>query len=33
MLFGIFYLYFLTGSTSYYVLMNSQLDSVQQDII
>jgi NADH-ubiquinone oxidoreductase chain 4 len=33
MLFGIFYLYFLTGSTNYYVLMNSQLESAQQDII
>lgn len=33
MLFGIFYLYFLTGSTSYFVLMNSQLDDAQQDII
>lgn len=33
MLFGIFYLYFLTGSTSYYVLINSELDTVQQNTI
>lgn len=33
MLFGIFYLYFLTGSTSYFVLVNTQLDGAQQSII
>jgi len=33
MLFGIFYLYFLTGSTNYFVLLNSQLASEQQNVI
>lgn len=30
MLFGVFYLYFLTGSTNYFVLLNSQLGQEQQ---
>lgn len=33
MLFGIFYLYFLTGSTNYFVLLNSQLGVEQQRLI
>lgn len=33
MLFGIFYLYFLTGSTNYFVLLNSQLGAEQQKLI
>lgn len=33
MLFGIFYLYFLTGSTNYFVLLNSSLESEQQNVI
>jgi len=33
MMFGIFYLYFLTGSTNYFVLLNSQLESEQQKLI
>ena len=33
MLFGIFYLYFLTGSTNYFVLLNTQLESEQQKLI
>jgi hypothetical protein len=33
MLFGIFYLYFLTGSTNYFVLLNSQLAGEQQRLI
>lgn len=33
MLFGIFYLYFLTGSTNYFVLLSSQLSGEQQKII
>lgn len=33
MLFGIFYLYFLTGSTNYFVLLNSQLAGEQQKLI
>jgi hypothetical protein len=33
MLFGILYLYFLTGSTNYYVLMNANLAEDQQILI
>jgi len=33
MLFGIFYLYFLTGSTNYFVLLNSNLENDQQNVI
>lgn len=33
MLFGILYLYFLTGSTNYYVLMNVNLAEDQQILI
>lgn len=33
MLFGMIYLYFITGSTNFFVLLSSQLDSEQQKVI
>lgn len=33
MLFGMIYLYFITGSTNFFVLLNSQLDAEQQKVI
>jgi hypothetical protein len=33
MLFGMIYLYFITGSTNFFVLLNTQLDAEQQQLI
>lgn len=33
MLFGMIYLYFITGSTNFFVLLSSQLDVEQQKVI
>lgn len=33
MLFGMIYLYFITGSTNFFVLLSSQLDAEQQKVI
>jgi len=33
MLFGMIYLYFITGSTNFFVLLNTDLDAEQQQLI
>lgn len=33
MLFGMIYLYFITGSTNFFVLLNTQLEAEQQQLI